>query len=124
MSAKEFKSKYATPKESEILRDILKYLDNLGKTRHWRSNTGVATYNNKYGTQTVRYGVPGMTDIQGYFLRTGIALFIEVKRPGGKLTQLQFNFITNAKEANCISFVADSVDVVRDTLENINITDY
>ena len=63
----------------------------------------------------------------GWFQRAGIPdligvlkgrfLAIEVKRPGEGLTRLQAYVLAQIRKAGGIAFKADSVDVVRETLD-------
>ncbi len=57
-------------------------------------------------------GSKGIPDIIGV-LPGGRGLFIEIKKPGGKLTPDQERFLENATEAGALSFVAtDLKDLV------------
>lgn len=49
---------------------------------------------------------PGWPDISGDYY--GIGFYCEIKKPGGMLTQEQFDFIEAANKRKCIAFVANS----------------
>jgi hypothetical protein len=107
-------------RECDILRQIMFFLGRLevlGILKAWRQNTGMAKYENKDGKERrVKFGIPGMSDVGGYF-RGGRALYIEVKREDGKLTQNQLNFLQNAHDMGCFAVVARSIDDVKFALE-------
>lgn len=94
------------PLESEIQRTILQYLEIRG-IFHWRNNTGAL----KSDTRFVRFGHKGSSDIVGV-LPGGRALFIEVKRRTGRLTEAQKEFIARAHMAGALAFEARSVEEV------------
>ena len=71
----------------------------------WRQNVGMAEFDG----QPVRFGFVGQPDICG-FLRTGRALFMEVKRPGRKMTEAQAWFMQQAQDAGCCAGCVTSVD--------------
>lgn len=94
------------PLEHEIQSAILDYL-NLIHVMAWRCNTGAIKLGNRY----VRFGKKGMADILG-ILPNGKLLAIECKRPGGRMTLEQEQFINDIKENNGVAFMADSLDTV------------
>lgn len=51
---------------------------------------------------------PGLPDLFGHY--KGRAIFIEVKREGGKRRQAQIAFIKSAAENGAIAFFADSLE--------------
>ena len=83
--------------------------------RWWRSNTGAGKLQRRDGvSQWMVFGFPGSPDIHG-FMRDGRALFIEVKRPSGAVRPEQERFISDARAAGCVAFIARSVnDAVRE----------
>ncbi len=93
------------PLESVIQRQILDYLTRKGYFV-WRQNQG--------GIPTGRggfrrfNGMRGLPDICGV-LPDGHALFIEVKRPRGKTTPEQNEFLIKANLLGAHAFVARSV---------------
>lgn len=94
------------PKESLVLRAHLTAL----KTRGffiWRNNNG-AVYDKKFGGYRSSQTLAGVPDIAG-ILPTGHALYIEIKRPGGKPSQAQKDFIQAATNLGALAFVSDDV---------------
>ncbi len=73
----------------------------------------------RHGGHFVKYwGGPmskvGVADLVGCF--RGKAVAIEIKRPGGKVTEAQEKFLRRWNEAGGIAFVARSVDEVIEQL--------
>jgi hypothetical protein len=92
----------APPLEKTITNQILKYLNGLPRCRARKIPGGT------YGG--------GWPDI--ICVRSGRAVFIEVKRPKvGRLTPLQEKELTLWHEAGAVCFVATSVDDVRGYFE-------
>lgn len=110
------------PLERDVQRSILAYLS-LAGVFAWRVNSGAARLPGRNGgTQLVRFNTaPGASDIHGVLpagsdpgaAPAGRALFIEVKRPGGKATPLQESFLAEARAKGAVAFVASSVEDVR-----------
>jgi penicillin-binding protein-related factor A (putative recombinase) len=97
--------------EKHIQAQILHYLV-LKNVFHWRNNTGCATYQSKNGKKSfVRFGQPGMSDILGIY--KGKFLAIEVKRPGGKVTELQKKFLEAIESNDGIAILAYDLDDVK-----------
>jgi hypothetical protein len=97
--------------ESEVLRGILGYLSAM-RIIAWRQNTGaVKTPGTTGRDRFVRYGFPGLPDVIGV-LPGGRALFIEVKKPGGRVRPEQRAFLDAATRAGAVAFVAYSMDDV------------
>ena len=103
-----------TPLERDILKAIMQYLSACPSVL-WagRFNRGTAMTGDALGI--VRYTkfntVRGFPDIHGQ-LRTGAAFWIECKRPGGKLSDDQRDFIDMVTGAGGLAFMAESVDQV------------
>jgi hypothetical protein len=105
----------STIKEKDIQYGILIWLCYKG-IFCWRTNSGSAFYPKKGGgTRMINFGIPGISDIIGV-LPDGKFLAIEVKRPDGKLTEAQSNFIFEVNRRGGIAFVARSIDDVKDRL--------
>lgn len=68
----------------------------------WKANTGAA----KIGRSFVRFGIPGLPDIQGWLFADGSRVAIEVKTETGKLSDAQSKHLDLAKRTGCIAFVA------------------
>ncbi|MGI0024134.1 MAG: VRR-NUC domain-containing protein [Nitrososphaera sp.] len=106
-------------KESDILRACMELLA-LHPIVHraWRVNSGAisAAYRDKAGDVHKRYvrfnGVPGHSDIAGV-LCGGKALFIEVKKPGGKLTVRQKGFLDDMRQSGALAFSASSTEEIQ-----------
>jgi len=89
------------PKESEITKEIRRYLDIKG-IYHWKNWQGPMS------------GVNGVSDIIG-IVPGGKFLAIEVKTERGKLTPKQDKFISDINYQGGLAFVARSVeDVMRE----------
>jgi hypothetical protein len=102
--------------EGEVLNGILGLLRAYGFLV-WRQNTGMAMLKGRGGKdQPVRFGFPGLPDILGT-LPGGRSLYIEVKKPGGKVRPAQVAFIDSAVRAGALAFVAYSMDEVYDRLK-------
>jgi len=57
----------------------------------------------------IKFGFKGLSDIIG-MLKDGRFLAVEIKRPGGKLTTNQREFLTLVAHAKGVAFRADSVN--------------
>lgn len=95
--------------EFQLQSQILEYLKAQG-IKCWPSDTNRRKPRKGHSKKVV--GVP---DIVGY-LPSGLFLGIEVKLPKGKSSPEQKTFITNANKANCVCFVARSVEDVKKAL--------
>lgn len=105
--------KMKPPLESEIQKSILDYLKIRYHDCVWRNMVGAARIQQPNGkTNFVQFGKVGMSDIMGVIPPGGRFLAIEVKRPGGKPTQAQEEFLSMVKAAGGIAFVATSLDDV------------
>jgi hypothetical protein len=93
-------------KEAKITLEIRKLLAKNGiwHFKHW---SGVM-------------GKSGVSDIIGCLPPDGRLLCIEVKRPGGKLSKEQAQFLEDVNEAGGLAFVAYST---RDVIEKLNLPD-
>ena len=60
----------------------------------------------------VELGIEGTPDLEGYSSQ-GRAIYIEVKRPGGKRREAQERFILAAAERGCLAGFAESVEQAR-----------
>lgn len=107
--------------ETELQKHILEHL-----LRHpmiaWicRFNTGAVEIEDRF----VRFAVPGFPDLHGYLKIYGIALYIEVKTPKGKLSDDQRDFLDLAQANGACVGVARSVreamDIVNRFLEAVS----
>jgi len=98
-------------REVDIQKAILQYLNAI-RIKCWRNNNA-GIFGTKNGKSFWRKGsaTPGLPDIQG-ILQGGYSLQIEVKRPGGKLSNAQEKFLAEAVELGACAFVATSVSEV------------
>lgn len=101
------------PKEAQVLKAVLRALElHPAVSKVWRVNTGAGRLVRGNGaSQFIRFGFAGCPDIHGYMV-DGRAIYCEVKRPSGEVSQEQKEFIQRAKDAGCIAFVARGVDDV------------
>ena len=77
-------------RESDILNQVIRYL-HYRPGKYWRQNTGAFKVQEQgRKSRFIRFNVPGAADITG--IREGQRIEIEVKRPGGKLTDKQKAF--------------------------------
>jgi len=98
-------------KESDIKRELLKYLAVRGIFAWSNPRTGI--YNKKSGG-FIPIGLQGVSDIIG-ILSSGRLLAIEVKGDKGKLSEAQSRFINRINKEGGLGIVACSID---DLLEN------
>ena len=81
--------------------------------RAYRMNTGAGRliFADQTKSQFIRFGPKGSPDIHGW-MTDGTALFVECKRPTGRLRAEQAAWIEAAKKDGCVAFVARSIDDV------------
>jgi hypothetical protein len=91
------------PKEADITREIRAYLKLRG-IWHWKHHSGLGS-------------MPGVADILGCF--KGKFLAIEVKTPGGKVTERQQAFLDRVNYEGGLAFVARSVEEVIGPLKGV-----
>lgn len=106
------------PKEAQVLKTVLRALElHPAVAKVWRMNTGAGRIlRGNDASQWIRFGFPGSPDIYGY-MKDGRALFCEVKRPSGKVSEEQAAFIDHAQQAGCVAFVARSAEDVMQELK-------
>lgn len=95
------------PLEKDIQNAILEYL-RAKRVFCWKEHSS-GIYKQD-GTGYIPLGLKGKADILG--CHNGKFLAIEVKRPSGKLSVEQYEFLTNIRNAGGIAFVATSIDDV------------
>ena len=105
--------------ESEVLKQCLEYLQ-LHGIFAFRNNTGAL----KSGRRFIHFGYPGSSDILG-ILPGGKFLAVECKREkGGKLSDLQIDFLNRIKEnggvAVCVHSVEDLKNILNSYFTNTN----
>jgi hypothetical protein len=97
-----------TVKEADVLRACLDYLK-LSGVLCWRNNTGATVARNAAGRKRfIRFGAPGSSDILGV-LPGGKFLAVETKRPGGKLSVLQSEFLAAVTIAGGVALCVSDV---------------
>lgn len=100
------------PTEAQVLRSVLACLARLqamGKVaRYWRNNSGAYAVGEGRARRYVKFGEKGSPDVIGY-LPDGKFFGIEVKRPSGKPTQEQADFIAQAVATGALCGVCRSV---------------
>lgn len=113
-----YRLKRPEPKEADVLRGVLRALELHPRvSRCWRMQTGAGKLVRASGaSQWLRFGFTGCPDVMFYTV-DGIAGFVEVKRPSGKLRPEQAEFLTAARNSGCIAFTAKSVTDVFAHLE-------
>lgn len=102
------------PKESDILRAILKWLE-YKRIMAWRNNT-TGIYDPSKGVFRNNSSRRGVPDIIGV-LPNGQFLGIEVKSKSGTVSSHQELFIREALDNNALVFVARCLD---DVIERLN----
>ena len=101
------------PLEAQVQKACLEFLSWKG-IFHWRNNSGgvMASYTNKEGQSKMRrlqFGKAGSSDILAIY-PGGRMWLIEVKRPGGLLSDNQISFLARARQRGAIVTIAESVD--------------
>lgn len=100
-------------KETDIVKQILIGIGReFPMIRAWRQNTGATVNPNG---QFVKFGIPGQADISG-IMQDGRRLEIEVKRPGGKISDDQFSFKKMIQSHEGLYFLVYSWEETRDAL--------
>lgn len=95
-----------SPRETDIVRTILDGLHACG-IMAWRVNTGAMAGSHNGKSRFVRFGPKGQADIQGVW-HGGRFLAIEVKRPSGKVTLEQADWLARIRDVGGIAIVAHS----------------
>jgi hypothetical protein len=101
------------PLEAQVQKACLEFLSWKG-IFHWRNNSGgvAASYTDKQGNSKSRwlsYGKVGSSDLLAIY-PGGRMWLIEVKRPGGRLSDSQISFLARARQRGAIVTIAESVD--------------
>lgn len=105
------------PTEKEIQNLILEWLSYQPQCKAW-TNQSVGIYDARKGTYRKpngRFSNIGSADILGIY--RGYFLAIEVKRPKGKLTEHQAQWLTQMVELGALAFVARSLADVQYVLQ-------
>jgi hypothetical protein len=102
----------ASISEHDIQGQILEYLT-IKRIFHWRNNTGAF----KKGKHFVRFGTPGSADV--FACVSGHLFGIEVKRPGGTLSDAQVAFCAALRAAGGTYLVATKLEHVTSWFEAV-----
>lgn len=107
------------PKEADVLSSILRAL-RTHPAIVWccRMNSGAVVLGEGKSRRFVRYGFKGCPDIHGMLI-TGVPLYIEVKRPSGRVEPEQRAFLEKAAKFGAAAFVARSVQDVWQVLDGV-----
>lgn len=97
--------------ESGVLNAVCQFLSVHG-IFHWRNNTGAYRIKNRF----IRYGFPGSSDIAGV-CPDGRALYVECKKPGGRLSPLQREFLDKINGLGAVGITADGVESLEKQLK-------
>lgn len=92
-------------KEQNVQTKIMNYIKSIGGLPVKFNNVGI-------------YAKAGVSDILACIKGRFVA--IEVKRPGGKPSQLQLQFIDAINSIGGIAFIADNLDTVKDKLKELS----
>ena len=123
MSTDAIKATDAAVSERDIQTAILKEFGNRDELRIWRAAVGVGRPVNS--NRLVQFGVIGQCDISGIIClpdHKGRRLEIEVKKPGGRLSERQKLFGAMISRMGGVWIVATSTDDVYQGLELEGIT--
>lgn len=106
--------------ETDLVHEIINYLNESGRVLAFRNNTGAI----KKGPRFIRYGLgTGSPDIVG-ILEDGAFLALEIKLPGkGKKSEPseeQAAWLTQAHDHGAVAFCATSLKQVMDILSGMN----
>ena len=119
--AKHLVLKRPEPSESAVLNGVLRALKIHPKVAwHGRFNSGAQVIGEGSSRRFVRFStVKGLSDVVGQLI-DGRFLAIEVKRPSGKVTEDQKQFLNRVSSSNGVAFVARSVSDVFCVLDSID----
>lgn len=113
----------ASPKESDIQKACIDWLNTIPGVKVWRQNTGAQVSEYKGKKRFMRFGQKGQADITGIAL--GVRVEIEVKRPGQKPSDDQRDWLRIIGMHFGISFWTDSIErCVTETREAFLLRDW
>lgn len=112
------KKKPPTP-ESAVLKSIMQALKLWGIGHVIRVNTGMVR-TGEYQERFLRFGEVGHSDLL-VELKDGRNLYVEVKAPGGKLTEAQQAFLSRQLARGCPACCVDSVADLRAYLTQVGL---
>ena len=88
---------------TELIRSACAY-----KAKLWRIPAGVYRVSDRAGTRYIRVADKGYPDLSGYRLKDGKAVFIEVKKESGRMSQEQKDYAKFLNNHNVLYGVARS----------------
>src|SRR3990167_4955078 len=110
-------------RESDLVREALRFLNRIPGVVAWRTNVGAVSADHKGKRRFVRFGFAGLSDIIGWQQSTDgvhqagplVARFlaVELKTGTGKLTPQQQGFLELVNKSGGIGFVARSCERLR-----------
>jgi len=109
--------------EAEVQKAIMQFLRYKNVFFH-RSNSGAFT--DAKTNRFIRYGAVGLADISAIYpgdasgRGRGLAWYIEVKRPGGRLSDGQIQFLAEAKRSGAVITIAESVEDVAKVVSSVD----
>lgn len=110
------------PLEKQIQNEILEYLNSLPHCRAWQTQSGaVFDPTRRSFRKPPKWAPIGVADIIGIW--HGYFLAIEVKRPGGRLSAHQKDWLSDMVKRGAIAMVAFSLQDVISLLDTIQVTD-
>lgn len=115
MNATALKLKHTEPTEAQVLYAVMACLARLqamGKvSKYWRNNSGAYAVGEGKARRFIKFGEKGSPDVIGY-LPDGRFMGLEVKKPSGRVTPEQEEFIALAVNSGALCGVVRSVDDV------------
>lgn len=110
------------PLEKTIQNDILEWLNGQNHCIAWQTQSGaIFDPTRKTFRKPPKWAPVGVADIIGIW--HGCFLAIEVKRPGGRISSHQKDWLTRMVEQGAIAMVAFSLDDVVGLLSQIEVVD-
>lgn len=106
--------------ESAIVNAVIRALWDLPGVWIWRNNCGVAKPPG--AKRAIRFGIPGQADISGILtldlgigIPVGVRLEVEVKKPGGRMSDEQKTFRSRVEAmGGCYLLVTSADEAVRE----------
>ena len=111
------KARKPAPLERDVLRSCLAVLRALGVAAE-RQNTGAVAMRDKHGkSRLVRFGQAGNLDIRG--ILDGKPLEVEVKRPGNRPTEKQYQRMAFIASQGGIAFWVDDAKTLEAVVRGV-----
>lgn len=112
------KATYPKERETDLIRNILIYLNFYRMIPAWRMNAGNIMIPTEGGGKRMYKGAPaGTSDIIGILPGSGVFLAIEAKIKGNTTTAKQDSFLEHIRSAGGVAFVAYSIDDVEKNID-------